>query len=70
MSDVNHEYIEDRRYILTFIDDQKKINDKLFTNDEELKIALSKLVTKMGVITAGTSIIIGVAVSYISKVIG
>jgi hypothetical protein len=62
---VSDEYIEDKRYILTFIDDQKKINERLFANDEELKIALSKLVVKIGLVMSGVSLVIGSAMPFV-----
>jgi hypothetical protein len=66
---MSSDYLEDRKYILAFIEDQKKINKDLFVNDEELKIALSKLVVKIGLITAGASIFIASSITIGTKLI-
>jgi hypothetical protein len=64
------EYIEDRKYILSFIDEQKHINEKLFHNDEDAKIELAKLVTKVGMFSvlssSVTSIIVAVIIYYMT----
>jgi hypothetical protein len=66
MSDEN-KWVEDRKYVLTFIDDTKGQLKDLADNDVSMKTTIAILNTKLMILTVGASAVVGSIVSLITN---
>jgi hypothetical protein len=68
MSDSN--YNEDKKFILESLSELKNSVKTLFENDNDIKVALATINTKLMLVSAGASAIVGVVVAIVMKFIG
>ncbi len=67
---VDDTWVEDRRYVLSSIDDIKEDIKELKGNDVDMKTTLAVMQTKLLGITFLASSVIGIIMSVITKSIG
>jgi len=59
------DYIEDRKYLNKSIEEIQKNITKLFENDTEIKITLATINTKLMMVSAISSTVVGTVVAFI-----
>jgi hypothetical protein len=59
------DYIEDRKYLNKSIEEIQKNVTKLFENDTEIKITLATINTKLMMVSAISSTVVGTVVAFI-----
>jgi len=65
----DNKWVEDRKYVLEFIDDTKKQLDELAKNDAGMKTTIAVLNTKLMGLTLVGSSVVSVVVSFITKAV-
>jgi hypothetical protein len=68
MADSN--YNEDKKFILESLSELKNSVKTLFENDNDIKVALATINTKLMLVSAGASAIVGIVVAIVMKFIG
>jgi predicted histidine transporter YuiF (NhaC family) len=62
---MSDEYIEDRKYLNQSIQNMQKNIEKLFENDTEIKVTLATINTKLMVVSALSSTVVGTLVAFV-----
>ena len=63
----DNKWVEDRKYVLEFINDTKKQLTELADNDTKMKTTIAVLNTKLMALTFVGSSVVSVIVSFITK---
>ena len=65
------DYAEDRKYILKSLEKTDKNIEKLYENDVEIKTTLATINTKLMLVSAVSSTVVGAVVAFVmQKVLG
>ena len=68
MSESN--YNEDKKFILESLSELKNSVKTLFENDNDIKVALATINTKLMLVSGGASAIVGIVVAIVMKFLG
>jgi hypothetical protein len=66
----DNNYNEDKKFILESLNELKDSVKTLFDNDSDIKVALATINTKLMLVSAGASTLVGILVALVMKGIG